>query len=150
MYNTAWRIVKDDMEAEDVLQESFISAFQHLPSFQGNATFGAWIKRIVVNKSLNVLQKRKYLHEPVEDHLEEPSEEPVDFAVDEHDIERIRNAIEDLPDGYRVILSLYLMEGYDHVEISEILGISVGTSKSQYNRAKKKLREMLNLSYHER
>ena len=149
MYNTAWRIVKDDMEAEDVLQESFISAFQHLATFQGTSTFGAWLKRIVVNKSLSVLQKRRLPTEQLEDEMEEVPEE-VDIQVDQGDLKEVMRAIEELPDGYRVILSLYLLEGYDHIEISEILGISVGTSKSQYNRAKKKLRELLNLSHYER
>jgi len=150
MYNTAWRIVRDDQEAEDVLQEAFISAFEHLPSFRGTSTFGAWLKRIVVNKALNIIQKRRLIQEPVEEGMDEIAEEEVDILVDSDDLVYIRKAIEDLPDGYRIILSLYLLEGYDHVEISEILGISVGTSKSQYNRAKKKLREMLNLSHYER
>jgi RNA polymerase sigma factor (sigma-70 family) len=149
MYNTAWRIVRDDLEAEDVLQEAFISAFQHLATFQGTSTFGAWLKRIVVNKSLTVLQKRRLPMEQLEEEMEEVSEDVV-IQVDEGDLKEVMRAIEELPDGYRVILSLYLLEGYDHVEISEILGISVGTSKSQYNRAKKKLRELLNLSHYER
>jgi RNA polymerase sigma-70 factor (ECF subfamily) len=148
MYNTAWRIVRNDQEAEDVLQDAFISAFQYLHTFQGTSTFGAWLKRIVVNKALNSVQKKKLEFADqdgmeVEDKVEES-------GVDALDVERVRRAIDDLPDGYRVILSLYLLEGYDHIEISEILDISVGTSKSQYNRAKKKLREMIKATYYER
>ena len=148
MYNTAWRIVRNDQEAEDVLQDAFVSAFQYLHTFQGTSTFGAWLKRIVVNKALNSVQKKKLEFTSndgmeVEDTMEESH-------VDELDIVRVRKAIDDLPDGYRVILSLYLLEGYDHIEISEILDISVGTSKSQYNRAKKKLREMIKATYYER
>ena len=150
MYNTAWRIVKDDQEAEDILQESFINAFQYLHSFQGVSTFGAWLKRIVINKSLNALQKRRIEFEDMESAADEAFEEAEVEFTDTREIERLRKAIDDLPDGYRVILSLYLLEGYDHLEIAEILGISVGTSKSQYNRAKKKLREMLNIPHYER
>ncbi len=151
MYNTAWRIVRDDQEAEDILQEAFINAFQYLHTFQGTSTFGAWLKRIVVNKSLNILQKNRLPLDNLNDEEHDvPQEEEESIYVDQDELERVRNAIEDLPDGYRVILSLYLLEGYDHLEISEILGISVGTSKSQYNRAKKKLREMLNVMHYEK
>lgn len=149
MYNTAWRIVKDGQEAEDVLQEAFISAFQYLDTFQGTSTFGAWLKRIVVNKALNQVQKRKLeIAEYDGTDVEDISES--DSGPDDWEVALVRQAIEDLPDGYRLILSLYLLEGYDHVEIAEILNISVGTSKSQYNRAKKKLREMLKTTYYER
>jgi RNA polymerase sigma-70 factor (ECF subfamily) len=148
MFNTAWRIVRNDQEAEDVLQEAFVNAFQYLHTFQGTATFGAWLKRIVVNKALNTVQKRK-LEFSESDGMEFADVEEEVYA-DPLEVERVRRAIEELPDGYRVILSLYLLEGYDHIEISEILNISVGTSKSQYNRAKKKLREIIKATYYER
>ena len=149
MYNTAWRIVRDDQEAEDILQEAFVSAFQYLHTFQGVSTFGAWLKRIVVNKSLNAIQRRKVEFTAIGDE-EDNIPETVEWTDELPDISYIKQAVEELPDGYRIILSLYLLEGYDHMEISEILGISVGTSKSQYNRAKKKLREILTAMHHER
>lgn len=143
MFNIAYRITNDQNEAEDVLQESFISAFKNLHAYKGEATFGAWLKRIVVNRSLNVLKKKKLEVVPIEDEGRyEDTEENV--AIDDVlQVEQIKKAIEKLPDGYRVVFSLYLLEGYDHNEIGEILGISASTSKSQYNRSKKKLREIL-------
>lgn len=143
MYNVAYRITGSIGDAEDALQEGFISAFRNLDSYRHDATFGAWLKRIVVNKSINILKKRK--HEPMtgEWELEIAEEEPeVDYR-EELTVERVRQAIEELPDGYRSVLSLYLLEGYDHQEIAEIMDISESTSKSQLNRAKRKLREKL-------
>ncbi len=143
MYNVAYRIVGNEDDATDVLQESFISAFRNLNSYRADATFGAWIKRIVVNKAINSLQRKKF--EPF------PDDNTWDVAEDETAIEygngltveRVKQSIELLPDGYRSVLSLYLLEGYDHQEIGEIMGISESTSKSQLNRAKTKLRELL-------
>jgi RNA polymerase sigma factor (sigma-70 family) len=146
MYNTAFRIVNDKAEAEDILQESFISAYHNLRSFRFESTFGAWLKRIVVNKSLTVLQKRKIEFDSLDDqdilHVKE-NEIQSDNAFP-CTVQQVVNAIEKLPDGYRTILSLYLLEGYDHVEISQILDISESTSKSQYSRARQKLLQILN------
>jgi RNA polymerase sigma factor (sigma-70 family) len=149
MYNVALRLVKDRDEAEDVLQDSFISAFSHLNSFQGNASFGAWLKRIVINKSINYLKKKRT--EPLSEEVDMEDQES-DFSVYELDqlsVQRIKKALLELPEGYRTVLSLYLLEGYDHQEIAEILDISVGTSKSQFNRAKKRLKESLNALMYE-
>ena len=144
MYNIAYRITNNELDAEDVLQESFVSAFRNMDSYRGTASIGAWLKRIVINNSLTAVRKRKVDLTPVEAH-----DELVDFSDSENDdmlylnVERIRNAIQLLPDGYRVVFSLYLMEGYDHKEIASILNISESTSKSQYNRSKKKLQKIL-------
>ena len=146
MYNVSYRITGKEEDAEDALQEAFISAFNNLDSYRADATFGAWLKRIVVNKSINALKKRK--HELM---LEDA--EQWDVAEEEEQreyregltIERVKKAIEELPDGYRTVLSLYLLEGYDHQEIAEIMAISESTSKSQLNRAKTKLREKLTI-----
>jgi RNA polymerase sigma factor (sigma-70 family) len=142
MYNTSLRIVNDTMEAEDVMQESFLSAFEKIETYSGTVSFGAWLKKIVINRSLDVLGKKKAVFEDIESHIgirddsfEETSRnEEVDVKVEE-----VKEAIERLPDGYRVILSLYLLEGYDHDEIAEILKISSSTSRSQLSRAKQKL-----------
>lgn len=144
MFNVDYRIVNDAVEAEDVLQEAFISAFNSLESYRGESTFGAWLKRIVVNKAINHLNKRKPERLP-EDERFDVIEEPVTDVLEGYPftVERVRKAIESLPDGYRSVLSLYLLEGYDHGEIGEILSISESTSKSQFNRAKKKLKELL-------
>lgn len=142
MYNTSLRIVNDTMEAEDIMQESFLSAFEKIDTYSGTVSFGAWLKRIVINRSLDALSKRKAIFEDIEAHTgirdvgsEEASrQEDLDLKVEE-----VKEAINKLPDGYRIILSLYLLEGYDHDEIAEILGISSSTSRSQLSRAKQKL-----------
>lgn len=153
MYNTALRIVQDVSEAEDVLQESFLAAFMKIDTFTGQSTFGAWLKTIVVNRSLNALSKLKASWNLKEQLAQEAA---ATASAGHHDQEealiwntsQITRAVSQLPDGYRVVLSLYLFEGYDHREIAEILGISEGGSKSQFNRAKSKLRELLTeLSY---
>ncbi len=142
MYNTSLRIVRNDTEAEDVIQEAFLKAFQKIDTYRGEVSFGAWLKRIVVNRSLDVLKKRKVVFEEVNERkhdTEDVSANPAESI----DPETIRKAIDNLPDGYRVVLSLYLIEGYDHEEISQILGISNSASRTQYMRAKNKLRDHL-------
>lgn len=144
MYNVGYRIVNDSDEAEDVLQEAFISAFNNLESYRGDSSFGAWLKRIVINKAINQVNKRKLDRLPEDDRWDVMEEAEVDvFEGFPFTVESVREAIERLPDGYRSVLSLYLLEGYDHGEIAEILKITESTSKSQFNRAKKKLKELL-------
>ena len=143
MHNVAMRITRDVMEAEDVLQEAFVRAFKNLHSFKGDSTFGAWLKRIVINTSINHLKKRKGEFVDIEDVKLDAFEHQPEFSSSSSQMKKIREAIMKLPDGYRLVFSLYLIEGYDHKEIGNILKISEATSKSQYSRAKKKLREML-------
>lgn len=142
MYNVGYRIVNHAGEAEDVLQEAFISAFRNLEYYRGDASFGSWLKRIVVNKAINVLKKRRPepLPEGADFEMADPGEEFLEFP---YSVDQVKKAITALPDGYRSVLSLYLLEGYDHSEIAEILGISESTSKSQFNRSKKKLLSLL-------
>ncbi|OFY63137.1 MAG: hypothetical protein A2Y71_09895 [Bacteroidetes bacterium RBG_13_42_15] len=142
MYNTSLRIVNDTMEAEDIMQESFLSAFEKIDTYSGTVSFGAWLKKIVINRSLDVLGKRKAVFEDIESHVgirDESPEEQVRYEEMDVKVEEVKEAIERLPDGYRIILSLYLLEGYDHDEIAEIMGISSSTSRSQLSRAKQKL-----------
>ncbi|MDO6389449.1 sigma-70 family RNA polymerase sigma factor [Pontibacter sp. BT731] len=143
MFNVSMRITNDYAESEDVLQEAFISAFKNLHSYKAEASFGSWLKRIVINASVNAVRKRRSELVPLEDRLAEdvPEEEYDDDT--EWQVEQVRRAIQRLPDGYRVVLSLYLLEGLDHAEIGEVLGISESTSKSQYSRARKKLLEIM-------
>jgi RNA polymerase sigma factor (sigma-70 family) len=143
MYNTGYRIVGNEDDAEDVLQEAFISAFRSLDSYRGDATFGSWLKRIVVNKAITVLKKRRMEALPDNDHFDVAEPEPEETYKDGLTIDKVRRSIDALPDGYRSVLSLYLLEGYDHQEIAGIMGITESTSKSQLNRAKKKLQELL-------
>jgi len=140
MYNLAYRILNNREDAEDILQEAFIECFRSLSSFRFESTFGAWLKRIVINKCINHIKKKTTdltFCETLPAVAVEEEEEPV------YDTKEIFRGIERLPDGYRIILTLYLLEGYDHSEISQILGISESTSKSQYSRAKEKLKNIL-------
>lgn len=143
MLNTAYRITRDKDDAEDVLQEAFVSAFQNLENLREADGFGAWLKRIVINKAINLLKKRRWEEELPDNEDFDVEEEADDMEESDLDVRRIRSALMNLPDGYRTVLSLYLLEGYDHQEIAGILGISESTSKSQLNRSKKKLKELL-------
>ena len=144
MLNTAFRIVHSETEAEDVLQEAFVDAFTGIHRFKGEATFGAWLKRIVINKSIDAIKKRKLDLTPLEDYHQAVGEETEDNSYDpDWTFDEVRQGIEKLPEGFRLVLSLYLIEGYSHEEIARIMDISISTSKSQYHRAKKKLRKIL-------
>lgn len=144
MYNVALRIVNDDTEAEDVLQEAFLDAFNRISDFRQESTFGLWLKQIVINRSINYLRKRKV--ELVSLDEVEIADDPIyEESETQLKVEAIKDAMSELPDGYRVVLTLYLFEGYDHEEISHILKISENTSRSQYMRAKRKLNSLLEM-----
>jgi RNA polymerase sigma factor (sigma-70 family) len=143
MYNVSYRITGREEDAEDALQEAFISAFRNLNNYRGDAAFGAWLKRIVVNKAINIVQKKRETLIRDDDQWDVAEEEAPAEYKEGLTVERVRSAIQQLPDGYRTVLSLYLLEGYDHEEIGSIMGISESTSKSQLNRAKNKLKELL-------
>lgn len=142
MYNICMRMVGIKEDAEDVVQDSFIEAFKKLHSFKFESTFGAWLKRIVINKSINHLKVKRIVLTPIENHEYHLNEE-IPEHVEKIDVIKVKRGIEKLPHGYKQIISLYLIEGYDHSEIGGILDISVSTSKSQYHRAKKKLVEII-------
>lgn len=149
MYIVAMRFVKDSMEAEDIVQESFIKAFNKLHQFKGEVTFGAWLKRIVVNKSIDLLKSKKQqmleidgVHLKVVDTNYE-DEWLVDDAIT---LDEVKLAINKLPDKYRYVVMLFLIEGYDHQEIAQILNISQVASRTQLSRGKTKLKELLTLS----
>lgn len=130
-------------DAEDIVQDSFVDAFKNLSSFKYDSTFGAWLKRIVINKSINHLKTKKIPVVPIdvhEFHLKEELNEEEEAV----DIKKVKVGMGKLPNGYKQIISLYLIEGYDHNEIGEILDITTSTSKSQYHRAKKKLVKIIN------
>ncbi|RFZ82733.1 sigma-70 family RNA polymerase sigma factor [Mucilaginibacter terrenus] len=145
MLNIAFRIVGNVAEAEDVLQEAFTDAFKRLKDFRQDTTFGLWLKQIVVHRAINLLRKRKLDLVEIEDgHIDSlPAEEPWDDEDIQYKVAQVKEAIKLLPDGYRVVLSLYLLEGYDHEEIGQVMGISENTSRTQFLRAKRKLNEIL-------
>jgi len=141
MYSVSLRIVNNGMEAEDVMQEAFLSAFNKMDTYIGEVSFGAWLKKIVVNRSLDYLKKRKVQFEEVNEKTAQIND--YQMETQEIDIGTIKNAIQKLPDGYRVVLTLYLIEGYDHEEISQILKITNSSSRTQLLRAKNKLKMIL-------
>ena len=145
MFNICHRMLNNLEEAEDLLQDSFCDAFMKLGMFRYESSFGAWLKRIVINKCINWIQKKKIkLIFPEElDESIQNAETEMDYEDINMEVMRIHQAIGQLPDGYRIIFNLYAIEGYDHTEISEITGISESTSKSQYLRAKKRIKEIL-------
>ncbi|MBL4704631.1 MAG: RNA polymerase sigma factor [Flavobacteriales bacterium] len=147
MFSIAVRYLNDREEAEDVLQEAFTDAFKNLKSFRGDSSFGSWLKRIVVNKSLNRIKKRKLeftdltTSDPLITGMEE--EGTADEGYPNLSVSQIQQAMNGLADGFRIVLTLYLFDGFTHSEIARQLGISEGTSKSQYMRAKLKLKELI-------
>ena len=128
------------------MQEGFLSAFQKIESYRGEVSFGAWLKKIIVNKALDVIKVRRSIIsiETVNTDFEDEDQNKMFDKPEEVDVEMIKKAIYTLPEGYRIVLSLYLLEGYDHEELSEILKISNATSRTQFHRARKKLVEILN------
>ena len=142
MYNTCLRMLRSEADAEDMLQRSFVDVFRHIGQFGFQSSVGAWIKRIVVNNCINHLRKKRLFTEELTDRHQPPTPE-TDPPESDYSVAGIQEALLQLPDGYRAVFTLYLIEGYDHREIAEILGISEATSKSQFSRAKKKLRELL-------
>ncbi len=145
MLNIAFRIVGNIAEAEDVLQESFLDAFGKVKDFRQDTTFGLWLKQIVVNRSINLLRKRKMELVDMEgDQLENiADEESEDDEEIQYKAALVKDAMKELPEGYRLVISLYLLEGYDHEEIGQVLNISENTSRTQFLRAKRKLVEIL-------
>ncbi|MCF7569318.1 RNA polymerase sigma factor [Sabulilitoribacter arenilitoris] len=148
MYIVANRFLKDANDAEDVVQEAFIKAFSKLHQYKAEVTFGAWLKRIVVNKSIDFLKSKKQkLVELDEVHLKVIDAEDDDkwLVEDTITLNDVKHAINNLPDKYQYVVMLYLIEGYDHQEISEILSISQVASRTQLLRGKAKLQELLTL-----
>ena len=146
MFNICLRMMNNREEAEDLLQEAFSEAFHQLENFRYESAFGAWLKRIIVNRCINALKRKKTELVLFDDFhsFDHSAAEKDDFEEDiQLTVKKIRAAVEKLPDGYRIVFSLYLFEGYDHAEISQIMGITESTSKSQYLRAKQKLKEIL-------
>lgn len=143
MFNTAIRIVKDGMIAEELMQDGFMTAFTKMDKWHQKSSFGAWLKRVVINECLDYLAKKKLDTVSMEEMQISDTEDEI-LDEPDYDVAEIKKAMSHLPDGYRAILSLYLFEGYDHEEISEIMKITSSTSRSQYLRAKKKLIELIN------
>lgn len=145
MFTVAMRFVKDTMEAEDVVQEAFIKAFSKLHQYKAEVTFGAWLKRIVINKSIDLLKSKKQMLELDEVHLKviDSNYEDEWLVDDAITLDEVKEAIKQLPDKYEYVVMLFLIEGYDHQEIAEILNITEVASRTQLSRGKTKLKELL-------
>jgi RNA polymerase sigma factor (sigma-70 family) len=146
MYNISLRIIGNSTEAEDIMQDSFLKAFRNISACRENSAFGGWLKRIVVNQSIDVLREKMKIR------FEEENKIPAEAMTEEGpgEVEQfaesailVKKNIAELPEGYKLILTLYLLEGYDHEEIGQILNIKASTSRSQFARAKQKLLQML-------
>ncbi len=144
MYYVALRFLKDPFEAEEAMQEAFIKAFMKLHQFTGDVTFGAWLKRIVINKSIDMLKAKKMNMVAINEQVMSTVEEQEDWSVaDAVTVDEVKNAIEQLPEKYKYAVMLFLIEGYDHKEISEILGITAVASRTLVHRGKKQLQGLL-------
>jgi RNA polymerase sigma factor (sigma-70 family) len=141
MYNVVIRMSGNEMESKDILQEAFVKVFGKLESFEGKSTLGAWIKRIVINHAINVL-KRRIETDNLDEHGAIEYEED-DEQIEGLDAKDVQHEIKQLPKGAGAIVSLYLIEGYKHREIAEMLGISESTCRSQYVRGRDILRQQL-------
>ena len=143
MFNVAQRYVKDSVTAEDMMQDAFIKVFKNINSFKGEVTIGAWIKRIVINQCIDYLKKKRIELVSIEEKQLDVAVND-DWSVDEVvNVNMVTTAINSLPEKYKVVLSLYLLEGYDHQEIAQVLSISEVASRSQLMRGKNKLKIQL-------
>ncbi|MBW8201102.1 RNA polymerase sigma factor [Flagellimonas abyssi] len=151
MYNTAFRIVKHTAEAEDVMQESFLSAFTKLHTFKGDVAFGAWLKRIVINNSIYHYKKQQKKRADDLDDVMYKVEDNEGVASDQNGYtelkaQKVMETMKSLKDNYRVSLTLHLIEGYDYEEISEIMNISYANCRTMISRAKESLRKKLTVN----
>jgi RNA polymerase sigma factor (sigma-70 family) len=150
MYNTALRILNRTDDAEDILQEAFTDAFLQLSSFEGRSTFGAWLRQIVVYKSIAHIKKQKLHLNGLESDAENIADEP-SLEEDEvwYTVDSIKQAMQKLPDGYRTVLTLHLIEGFEQEEVAEMMKVAHSTVRTQYMRAKQKLLQVLKQEVYE-
>lgn len=143
MFCVAMRFLKNSDDAEDVLQESFIKAFQKIDQFKGEVTFGAWLKRIVINKSIDFLKSRqKKMVELDESYMTIATDD--DWTVHKSiTLDEVKNEIESLPEKYRYVVMMFLMEGFDHKEIAQVLNLTASNCRTRLLRGKGLLKELL-------
>ncbi len=145
MFCVAMRYVQNSYDAEDMVQESFVKAFQRIHQFKGEVTFGAWLKRIVINKSIDFLKAKKHrLVSLDENYLQVAEDNDNDWTVEQDiTIDQVKKAINQLPEKYKYVVMMFLIEGYDHKEISEVLKLTETTSRTRLLRGKSYLKELL-------
>jgi RNA polymerase sigma factor (sigma-70 family) len=143
MLGVCYRYTHNIMEAEDVLQDAFIRVFKFLHTYKGEGDLEAWVRRIMVNTALNHIKKNKRIAEELEIEKATVVESTLTVDLNNYDTSLIMNALQQLPDGYKVILNLFAIEGYSHKEIAEQFNIAESTSRSQFLRAKVALKKIL-------
>ncbi len=143
MLGICFRYSRSSAEAEDVLQDAFIRIFRYLPTFKKDGSLEGWVRRIVVNTALNNIKKNKHVYDEMEIDSARGVESEMESTIDNYDSKLIWDTMQQLPEGYRVILNMYAIEGYSHREIAEHLNIAEGTSRSQLLRAKMLMQRML-------
>ena len=149
MYNVAYRYLNNADDAKDAMQEGFLKAFLNIENYAETSTFGVWLKRIIINQCIDVIRKNKFETESLEtDNLQIVDDSNWQFETSITKTQ-IVEAIAQLPEKYRLVITLYLIEGYDHEEISEILDIKIKTSRTQLRRAKQQLQDLLKTRYNE-
>lgn len=149
MFRIANRLMNNVQDAEDVMQEAFINAFQKIEQYKGDVTFGAWLKKIVINKCLDTLKSKKKRPQVKEDPTVDIPVEETNWEVEDTvSVEEIKKVMLTLPDKYKRVVMLYLIEGYNHEEIAQILGITIMASRTQLLRGKQKLKTLLKHQYY--
>ncbi len=143
MFALCQRYARNREDAEDILQEGFVRVFRDLHQFNNTGPLEGWVRRVFVNTALQHLAKKKKQPETVELHDYDAPDDADPFMMDEPTAKQMTQILQRLPDGFRTVFNLHVLEGYSHPEIAEILGISVGTSKSQLLRAKAYFRKLL-------
>lgn len=143
MFSVCLRYMRDNQEAEDVLQDGFIKVFQKLGAYENTGSLEGWIRRIVVNTALDQLRRNSKLG-----YMDDVNEvgykiENNDFTFEGLMAQDLMNLINQMPEGYKLVFNMFAIEGYSHKEIADLLGITESTSKSQYSRARSYLREKL-------
>ncbi|MFN4082388.1 MAG: RNA polymerase sigma factor [Bacteroidia bacterium] len=146
MLAVCMRYAKDRAEAEDMLQEGFLKVFQSISKYKGEGSFEGWIRKIMVYNAINLYKHRIRTFKEDLDVIEYDAPYSDDI-IDKISVKEILALIQNLPEGYRLVFNLYAIEGYTHKEIGEQLGIAIGTSKSQYSRAKQLMQKMLAKHY---
>ena len=143
MYGIIMRMLGERDKADDVLQDSFVAAFKNIRKLEHNEFFGAWLRRIVINECIRVSKSKVRMVEINETTIDNEQQTDDDPWYAQVDMETIYEQIKNLPDGYRHVFNLFAIEDYSHKEIAEKLGISESTSKSQYFKARRMIKERL-------
>ena len=149
MYNISCRYLQNDEDAKDAMQEGFIKAYANIANYKNDFSFGAWLKRIIINQCIDVLKKRKIEYRSIDSeslHMIDDDDWDMDIAISKT---QIINEIEQLAEKYKLVLKLYLLEGYDHEEISQILRIPIKTSRTHLRRGRLQLKELLKTKHYE-